>query len=88
MIDHGTDKHNGKNYKMPSTKIGCMITRVKRLVSGTPISAEDYNRKEISEINRIQKYDKLNKLIDYLSLLNQHEYLSSMEQRRKRHHKT
>ena len=52
---------------------------MKRHVNVTPVSAEDYLRKEISKNNRLQTDDKLYELLDCFALLNQHGHLSNME---------
>ena len=79
VIGHGTDDHKCKNYKMQVMKIGCIITRMKRHVTATPKSVEDYPRKEMLKANRFQASDKFNELIDHFALLNQHEHLNNLE---------
>ena len=44
-----------------------------------PISGKDHIRKETSKANRLQAHDKLNELIDHLTLLNQHEHMNNLE---------
>ena len=83
MVGHGTDKHKGRSYKIQVMKIGYIITRIKTLEKASPISVEDYLRKEISENNRLQT----KKLIHCFDLLNWHECLAIWKQRRKTHHK-
>ena len=43
----------------------------------TPISTEDYLRKEISKANTPQVDAKLNKLIDYFAPIKRHQHLQN-----------
>ena len=52
-------------------------------VRGTPISAEDYLRKIMSETNRPLANDKLNKLIDRFVFLNQQEHFNNLKMEEK-----
>ena len=65
----------GRSYKVQMIKMWCIINRIKRHVRTTPISAEDYLRKQMLKVNRPQTSDKLT---DSFALLNQHKHLSYM----------
>ena len=62
VVGHATKHHNVTACKTRST-----ITRIKRHVKTTPISAEDYLRNEMSKDNQPQTDIKFNKLVDHFA---------------------
>ena len=83
IVQHRSDGHKGKSYQIIVMKTGGIITNTKKLIQVTPISVEDYFRKDIPKTNRPQADDKFNELIDCFVLLNQHEYLNILKGREK-----
>ena len=80
MVGHGADDHKSRSYKVQVTKTGCIITRTKGHVRVTPISAENYLRKEISIANRKQLTSSTNSKNDHFAILNQQkQYDMGME---------
>ena len=77
-MGYTSEGHKATNYKIRVTKNGHTITRMKRHMSTTPISAEDYLRKDILTANTLQTYDKLNEIIDCFAEINKHEHLNNM----------
>ena len=61
------------------TKIRCEITRMKRHIKATPISAEEYPNNEMSKTNRRQKDDKLNELIVHFTQIHNLKCFNEME---------
>ena len=47
----GADENSGKCYEIRVTKMGYTITRTKRHIKTTPITAEDYLRNDVSKTN-------------------------------------
>ena len=60
MVEHGTDDHKGRSYKVWAMKTGAK-SPWQGGIRATPILVEDYLRKEMSDTNRPQIDDKLNK---------------------------
>ena len=54
---------------------------MKRHGRTTPISMENYSRKEMSKVNRLQVDDKLDEVIECFALLNKYEHLNNLEQK-------
>ena len=79
VVGHGSGDHKRRSYKIIMTKTRHTITRMKRHVKTTPISAEDYLRKEMSKANLPQTDDKLNELIDCFALQIQHEHFNNLQ---------
>ena len=52
VVGHGSEDHKGQSYKMRVIMTGCTITKMKQHLRATPISVEDYLRKEMSNANR------------------------------------
>ena len=48
IIGHKSEEHDRRRYKIRVTKTGCTITRTKKHVKDTPISADDCLRNEMS----------------------------------------
>ena len=69
-MGHGSEDHKCQKYRIRVMKTGSTITRTKRHLKPTPISVEDYMRKEILKTNRQQTDDKLNDLIDCFAQIN------------------
>ena len=70
MVGHQTDDHDSRSYRVQVIKTRCIMTRMKRHVRTTPISAQDYLRKEMYKANRPETYEKLNELTNHCALLN------------------
>ena len=51
-VGHGTDDDKGRSYKVGVMKTGCIITRMRRRVKATSLSAEDHVRRNLSKANR------------------------------------
>ena len=49
VVSYRSDDNNCRNYKIWATKMGCVITRIKRHVKPTLIQAEEYPRKEMEK---------------------------------------
>ena len=60
-----TDDYKGRSYRVQVIKNGHIITRMKRHVRATQISAEDHLRKVMSKANRPQTNNKLNEFMDH-----------------------
>ena len=63
VVGHGSDNYMGRSYKLRMMKTGCIITRTKRHMRSTPVSAEVYPREEMSKANRPQADNKLNEFL-------------------------
>ena len=67
ITEYGTDVGNGGSYRVKSTKTGHAITRTKRHIKPTNISAEDYLWNEMAKANQTLATDGLNKLNDHFT---------------------
>ena len=80
IVRHGAEDNRGTSYKIRVTKTRCIITRVKRHVKATPISVEDYLRKDMSKANRTQTINSMNLWTTFVQLMTcSNEHLNEME---------
>ena len=78
VVEHGTEGHRGRSYKIGVTKTGHTITMMMRHMQVTSILVEEYLKNEMSKI-RAQGYDQFNRHIDCFAQLHNHEHLNEVE---------
>ena len=64
IIGHGTNNQNGRSYTIRVTKTGCAITRMKKHITPTYITAEDCLQIEMTKAYQTLTADILNEMLD------------------------